>query len=256
MDNRSKNVFVVVILLYMGILILFGCIGVITGLFTFDEWIFCYIAGIFNSIQEWLVGMRVMLAGGIVGLIYWLFMKLSIAIGKREKNMLEKRYHLIPSIIASIMLFLAMAPCPYGYYQLLRFVVCGAAVYVAVTAYSWQKMWAAWLFGFIAILFNPLIPVHLSRELWQPIDLISAILFLVAVLILKKPPEVNKTDKEFEKFAEVADRIVERHNKYGVTLTDPRTGQDLLADMTGEQREKYRQFKIETSRARQEEKGV
>jgi len=141
------------------------------------------------------------------------------------------------------MLLLTLAPWPYGYYQLLRFVVCGAAVYVAVTAYKWQRTWVTWLFGFIAVLFNPLIPIHLSRDIWQPIDLISAILFLVAVLILKKPPELNKTDKEFEKFAEIADRIVERHNKYGATLTDPRTGQDLLAGMTDEQQKEYIRWK-------------
>jgi len=108
-----------------------------------------------------------------------------------NKNILEKRPHLIPCIIAAIMLFLALAPWPYGYYQLLRFVVCGVAVYVAFMAYNWQKMWAVWLFGFIAVLFNPLIPIHLSREIWQPIDVVCGVLFIVTAIVLNKPVKTS-----------------------------------------------------------------
>lgn len=110
------------------------------------------------------------------------------------KSILEKRPHLVPAVIAAIMLLLALAPWPYGYYQLLRFVVCGAAGYVAVIAYNWQKMWAVWLFGLVAVLFNPLIPIHLTRELWQPIDVICGILFVIAAIILNKP--VTSPDRE------------------------------------------------------------
>ena len=109
-----------------------------------------------------------------------------------NKDLLEKRPHLIPSLIAAAMLLLALAELPYGYYQLLRFVTCGVAVYIAFTAYNWQKMWAMWLFGFIALLFNPLIPIHLSREIWQPIDVICAVLFVFIVFVLKKPEEGKK----------------------------------------------------------------
>ena len=106
-----------------------------------------------------------------------------------DKNLLEKKPHLIPSLIAIAMLVGALAQWPYGYYQLLRFVICGVSIYVAFIVYSWQKIWAIWLFGFIAVLFNPLIPIHLSRELWQSIDIICAILFAVVVFILRKPTE-------------------------------------------------------------------
>ena len=100
---------------------------------------------------------------------------------------LNNRPHLIPSLIAAAMLLLALADLPYGYYQLLRFVVCGAGAYVAYTAYTWQKMWAVWLFAFVVVLFNPFIPIHLSKELWQPIDFVCAILFVVMVFVLKEP---------------------------------------------------------------------
>jgi hypothetical protein len=109
------------------------------------------------------------------------------------ENVLEKRPHLIPTLIATLMLFGALGRWPYGYYQLLRFVVCGVSAYLAYMTYNWQKIWAVWLFGFIALLFNPLIVIHLSRELWQPIDFICAVLFIIAAFVLKKP-EKEKED--------------------------------------------------------------
>jgi len=106
--------------------------------------------------------------------------------------MLEKRPHLIPSLIAAAMLLGALARWPYGYYQLLRFVTCGVSAYVAYMAYNWKKIWAVWVFGFIALLFNPLIVIHLSRELWQPIDFVCAVLFTIVAFGLKKPEEEKR----------------------------------------------------------------
>ena len=110
-----------------------------------------------------------------------------------SENVLEKKPHLIPALIAALMLLGALAPWPYGYYQLIRWVVCGTAVFVAFMAYDWQKLWATVLFGCIALLFNPLIPIHLSREIWQPIDLICALLFVIA-LIVRKPENRKQQD--------------------------------------------------------------
>jgi hypothetical protein len=71
--------------------------------------------------------------------------------------------------------------------------------------------------------------------------------------IRQEEKELDRLEED-ERFSKIAEQIVERHNKYGVTLTNPETGEDLLAGMTDEQRENYRQFKIKTSRIRQEEK--
>lgn len=102
---------------------------------------------------------------------------------------MRKTPHLIPALIAAVMLLGALAPLPYGYYQALRWVTCGVGVYMAVNAYSWGKTWATWIFGAIAILFNPLIPIHLTREIWQPIDAICSLFFGLSILFLKKPSE-------------------------------------------------------------------
>ena len=106
-----------------------------------------------------------------------------------SENILEKRPHLIPSAIAALMLFGALAYLPYGYYQLLRFVVCVVSMYIVVMAFQWHKLWVMWLFGFVAVLFNPLIPIHLPRGLWHLIDVICGLMFIAITSSLSRPIE-------------------------------------------------------------------
>jgi len=108
---------------------------------------------------------------------------------------MKRRPHLIPALVATAMLFLAMADLPYGYYQILRWVVCGVAAYIAYMAYRWGKVWATWIFGFVTALFNPIIPVYLTKEIWQPIDFICAILICSSTLFLKESGQKQTGEK-------------------------------------------------------------
>jgi hypothetical protein len=103
--------------------------------------------------------------------------------------MLQGRPYLIPAFVAATMLFGALGQWPYGYYQLLRLVVCGVAVYITVLAHQWNRTWAIWMFGFIALLFNPIAVVHLDKDLWKAIDLVIAIIFLVAAFVVRPNKE-------------------------------------------------------------------
>jgi hypothetical protein len=79
--------------------------------------------------------------------------------------------------IPAVLLLLALLPLPYGFYTLLRLVVTICAVVIAY--YHWQSggKGVAFAMGFIALLFNPLTPVYLTREIWAPIDLGLAMFF-------------------------------------------------------------------------------
>jgi hypothetical protein len=99
---------------------------------------------------------------------------------------MRNRPHTFPALIAAIMLLVAIAPLPYGYYQFMRWLVCGVAIYIAVCAYRWGKAWAIWIFSAVAVLFNPIFPIHLSREVWLPLDSVGALLFGFSPLFLKK----------------------------------------------------------------------
>ena len=94
---------------------------------------------------------------------------------------IEKRPQAIPCIVAAVFLLLALLDWPYGYYQLLRLVVTGAAAWVAYVAYTAKKQWLMVIFIIIALLFNPLAPVHLDRETWAGIDVLCAVGFIVTI---------------------------------------------------------------------------
>lgn len=100
---------------------------------------------------------------------------------------MQRRPHLAPALLIAFLLLIATLPLPYGYYIFLRWVTCGMAAFTAFIAYQWEARWVVWLFIPIAILFNPFIPIHLTKEIWQPIDMVCAVLFGISAFILKKP---------------------------------------------------------------------
>jgi len=54
---------------------------------------------------------------------------------------------------------------------------------VALQAFEKNIDWAKVVFIVIAILFNPLAPIYLSRSAWVPLDIMTAILFIFAIRI-------------------------------------------------------------------------
>jgi len=93
--------------------------------------------------------------------------------------------------IASIMLFVGVAPLPYGYYMLLRFVATGVFIWAAFIAYDRNHESLLWVYGVLAILFNPLIKIHLPKELWAVIDVGSGILLLATKSTIQKMENSN-----------------------------------------------------------------
>jgi len=59
---------------------------------------------------------------------------------------------------------IGLLPMPYGYYTLSRFVVCVCAVYFTLNFFRNKKINLVWLFGAIAVLYNPVIPIHLLEK--------------------------------------------------------------------------------------------
>ncbi len=88
-------------------------------------------------------------------------------------------------IIAIVMLFGALADNPYGYYQVLRWVVFGVAGHSAYLAYENRKSPWVWIFGIAAILFNPIAPIYLSREAWTVIDMATAAAIFISIISKK-----------------------------------------------------------------------
>ena len=98
----------------------------------------------------------------------------------------QQKYKKILSIIAGAMLLLAIPSIwPYGFFQILRWVVTGIAIYNGNIAHKIHSGFWLWTMVIIAILFNPIIPIHLAKETWIVIDLVPAILFITSIWKIK-----------------------------------------------------------------------
>jgi hypothetical protein len=72
---------------------------------------------------------------------------------------------------------------PYSFYVFMRFVACGSAAYLAVGAHRDKSHLWTWVMGAVALLFNPLVPVHMSRHDWQRLDVVGAFVFAIYLVI-------------------------------------------------------------------------
>jgi hypothetical protein len=94
--------------------------------------------------------------------------------------------NIFTSIIMSVVLLLCLAPMPYGYYTLVRFV--SMVVFAAMAYGYWQneKKPLAVTFGALALLFQPFAKIALGREMWNVVDIVVAIGLIVLVIADKK----------------------------------------------------------------------
>lgn len=90
-------------------------------------------------------------------------------------------------LICSGLLLLALADLPIGYYTFLRIVVSIGSIWVIIHELQFGVNFWIIVFGLLAIIFNPIIPIYLDdKEAWMPIDIISSILFLVKAFSIRK----------------------------------------------------------------------
>ncbi len=84
--------------------------------------------------------------------------------------------------VPALALLFAVLPLPYAYYTGLRWLISASVAFLV-----WKKFEVTgspqgafiWIFGGITLLFNPIIPVVLTKSTWVLIDLVVAGIFLV-----------------------------------------------------------------------------
>lgn len=84
----------------------------------------------------------------------------------------------VPYALAVILSLIALLEWPYGYYTFLKIVVTFCAGMTAVILHKEEnKGFIFWVCIFFAVLFNPIIPIHLTREIWSAFNVLVAGLF-------------------------------------------------------------------------------
>ena len=92
----------------------------------------------------------------------------------------------IPQVIISLMLLWALNPeNPYGYYILLRWVCCAVFAYLAFQAFAKEKKGWVWVLGVTAAIYNPVIRIHLTREIWSIVNVVTIIIATASIFALK-----------------------------------------------------------------------
>jgi len=89
----------------------------------------------------------------------------------------------LPQIILSLLLIWALYPKnSYSYYILLRWVACPIFIYLF---YLYKEKSQIIIFFIIfIILYNPIKRIHLDREVWSVVNIVS-IIFLITSIFLK-----------------------------------------------------------------------
>ncbi len=91
-----------------------------------------------------------------------------------------------PQLVVSAALLLALNPDnPYGYYLLLRVVCFAVFAYVGVKALQQDKSKWALAAAMLAILYNPFLRIHLSRDAWTLINLGTVVFALTTIPALR-----------------------------------------------------------------------
>ena len=82
-------------------------------------------------------------------------------------------------IVCGLLLWAILPTNPYGYYQILRIIVCCFVGYLVISNPSKisapAKKWVA--IG-VVILYNPFFKIHLGRSLWTAANLLTAIILI------------------------------------------------------------------------------
>ena len=103
-----------------------------------------------------------------------------------------KRNWIPPAIVTPMLLWAFYPDNPYGYYTLLRCVCCAAFVYLAIKALVCDKTGWVWILGVMAVIYNPFIRIHLNREIWSVVNVVTIIVIWYSAFILKPEPEIKE----------------------------------------------------------------
>lgn len=104
---------------------------------------------------------------------------------------------IIGRLVGAAALFLAVLELPYSYYQILRFIVCGLGLWGLYEAHAANRQGWTWVFGGLALLFNPVVPIALSRGGWAAVDIVSGVALLASLRYLTPERDVPALNFDF-----------------------------------------------------------
>lgn len=104
----------------------------------------------------------------------------------------DRRFLVGYGLLTILLLLLALAPMPYGFYMLVRIATCGFFVLAALRLKASGRITQTIVAALIALLFNPFAKIALGRDLWAVADVAAALAAGMFILKQDRPPEENR----------------------------------------------------------------
>lgn len=99
-------------------------------------------------------------------------------------QVIPKKHYRMEKIIKiglAALMFGCLLNMPYGYYQLVRFIALIGFGVLAYQANQQSRQTEMFIYGALALLFQPFSKIALGRELWNIIDVIVGVGLLVSL---------------------------------------------------------------------------
>ena len=121
--------------------------------------------------------------------IDWIFNEVSELSEKGIEEFKNKKYDKLKKmkktkdkdifwIAPIVVLVIALFPLPIGYFTLSRLVVSACALYYAIQFHKRNNTTYTWIYGFLVVLYNPIIPIYLYEKfIWIVVNLITIYIF-------------------------------------------------------------------------------
>ena len=108
--------------------------------------------------------------------------------GPSKFRQVKLRHHPSVWLLPAGLLILALLPWPYGYYTFLRLTICAVSGWLAYTQWTHDNALTGWVVGLgaMSLLYNPFLPIHLTREIWSVLNLLSAAFLLAHLYALRQ----------------------------------------------------------------------
>lgn len=87
------------------------------------------------------------------------------------------------------LLLLCLVDMPYGFYQLVRYVVMVSFAYFSYEYFKYNEDGLGFTFAALAVLFQPFLKITLGRTIWNIVDVVVAIGLITLVIITQKNKE-------------------------------------------------------------------
>lgn len=92
-----------------------------------------------------------------------------------DMMIIDNKIRCVCLLVLAILLLVCLAPMPYGFYNLVRFVSFVAFAWMAFDYYKSKEESLSILFGILCLLFQPFAKIALGRTLWNIVDVIVAL---------------------------------------------------------------------------------